>query len=85
VKILIAAPSKAFNLTGRIKEMGPLAGCEDVNDAEQRFGDARPCVARENREGFSIKLSALPIGTERNGVLKLLPPSVAEDDIRHDD
>jgi hypothetical protein len=41
--------------------------------------------ARENGEGFSIKLNALPIGTEWNGVLKLLPPYVREEDIRDED
>ena len=30
--------------------------------------------ARENGEGYSVKLNALPIGNEWNGVLKLLPP-----------
>lgn len=34
--------------------------------------------ARENGEGFSVKLNALPIGNEWNGVLKLLPPYEAE-------
>jgi hypothetical protein len=37
--------------------------------------------ARENGGGFSVKLNALPIGTEWGGVLKLLPPFAAEDDI----
>lgn len=37
--------------------------------------------ARENGEGFSVKLNAMPIGAEWNGVLKLLPPFAAEDDI----
>jgi len=34
--------------------------------------------ARENGEGYSVKLNALPIGNEWNGVLKLLPPYEAE-------
>ena len=34
---------------------------------------------RDRGEGISVKLNALPIGTEWNGVLKLLPP-LAEDD-----
>ena len=34
---------------------------------------------RERGEGFSIKLNALPIGTEWGGVLKLLPPFNEED------
>jgi hypothetical protein len=34
---------------------------------------------RERGEGFSIKLNALPIGTEWGGVLKLLPPFSEED------
>ena len=29
---------------------------------------------RENGEGFSVKLNALPIGSDWGGVLKLLPP-----------
>ncbi len=37
--------------------------------------------ARESGEGFSVKLNAIPIGTAWNGILKLLPPFVAEDDI----
>lgn len=37
--------------------------------------------ARENGEGFSVKLNALPIGTEWGGVLKLLPPFEAEEDV----
>jgi hypothetical protein len=41
--------------------------------------------ARENGEGFSIKLNALPIGNEWNGVLKLLPPYVAEEDTPNDE
>jgi hypothetical protein len=28
-----------------------------------------------------VKLNAMPIGTAWNGILKLLPPFVAEDDI----
>jgi hypothetical protein len=36
--------------------------------------------ARENGEGFSIKLNALPIGSDWNGVLKLLPPYEAGED-----
>ena len=36
---------------------------------------------RERGEGFSIKLNALPIGSEWGGVLKLLPPFAEEDDI----
>jgi hypothetical protein len=35
---------------------------------------------RENGQGYSIKLNALPIGTEWNGVLKLLPPYEAGED-----
>ena len=34
---------------------------------------------RERGEGFSIKLNALPIGSEWGGVLKLLPPFSEED------
>ncbi len=37
--------------------------------------------ARESGEGFSVKLNARPIGTAWNGILKLLPPFSAEDDI----
>jgi hypothetical protein len=37
--------------------------------------------ARENGEGFSVKLNAMPIGTEWGGVLKLLPPFAAESEI----
>lgn len=40
---------------------------------------------RENGEGYSVKLNALPIGNEWGGVLKLLPPYIAEDDIPDDD
>ena len=36
---------------------------------------------RDNGEGFSVKLNALPIGNEWNGVLKLLPPYLADEDI----
>jgi hypothetical protein len=35
---------------------------------------------RDKGEGFSIKLNTMPIGSNWNGVLKLLPP-YAEDDV----
>lgn len=35
---------------------------------------------RTSGEGFSIKLNALPIGMNWNGILKLLPPYAEEDD-----
>jgi len=41
--------------------------------------------ARESGEGFSVKLNAMPIGTTWNGILKLLPPFVSEDDIPDED
>ncbi|MCC3246437.1 hypothetical protein LG047_14105 [Methylocystis sp. WRRC1] len=34
---------------------------------------------RDNGEGISIKLHAMPIGPHWNGVLKLLPPYAADD------
>jgi hypothetical protein len=34
---------------------------------------------REQGEGFSVKLNALPIGSEWGGALKLLPPDAEED------
>ena len=34
---------------------------------------------RDNGEGFTVKLNAMPIGSHWNGVLKILPPYVAED------
>lgn len=34
---------------------------------------------RDNGEGFTVKLNAIPIGPHWNGVLKLLPPYVEED------
>jgi hypothetical protein len=34
---------------------------------------------RESGEGYSVKLNALPIGNDWNGVLKLLPPYEAEE------
>jgi hypothetical protein len=40
--------------------------------------------AREG-EGFSVKLNCLPIGSEWNGVLKLLPPYGADEDVQDDD
>jgi hypothetical protein len=40
---------------------------------------------RENGEGFSVKLNALPIGNEWNGVLKMLPPYMGEDEIPSDE
>ena len=39
---------------------------------------------RERGDGFSVKLNALPIGTDWGGVLKLLPPFAEEDDLTHD-
>ena len=39
---------------------------------------------REGGEGFSIKLNALPIGSEWGGVLKLLPPFNEDDGQPHD-
>ncbi len=34
---------------------------------------------RDNGEGISVKLHSMPIGPHWNGVLKLLPPYVADD------
>jgi hypothetical protein len=34
---------------------------------------------RDRGEGFSVKLNTMPIGSDWNGVLKLLPPYVDED------
>lgn len=34
---------------------------------------------RDNGEGISVKLHAIPIGEHWKGVLKLLPPYVADD------
>jgi hypothetical protein len=36
---------------------------------------------RERGEGFSVKLGALPLGNW-NGVMKLVPPFVQEEDVR---
>src|SRR5476651_866863 len=47
------------------------AKCGPSNNAWVTLGFA---WARENGEGFSVKLNALPIGNDWNGVLKLLPP-----------
>jgi hypothetical protein len=41
--------------------------------------------AREKGEGYSVKLNALPIGNEWNGILKLLPPYVSEEDVPDDE
>jgi hypothetical protein len=58
------------------------ARCGPSSNAWATLGYAWP---RENGEGFSIKLNALPINAEWNGVLKLLPPYVAEEDTPDDD
>jgi hypothetical protein len=34
---------------------------------------------RDRGEGFSVKLNTMPIGSDWNGVLKLLPPYADED------
>jgi hypothetical protein len=39
---------------------------------------------RDRGEGISVKLNALPIGTEWNGVLKLLPPFADGDEAAQD-
>ena len=38
---------------------------------------------RDNGEGFSIKLNAIPIGEHWKGVLKLLPPYTEDDPDDH--
>jgi hypothetical protein len=53
------------------------AKCGPSNNAWVTLGFA---WERENGQGYSIKLNALPIGTEWNGVLKLLPPYEAGED-----
>ena len=53
------------------------AKCGPSNNAWVTLGFA---WARENGEGFSVKLNALPIGNDWNGVLKLLPPYEAGED-----
>jgi hypothetical protein len=53
------------------------AKCGPSNNAWATLGFA---WERENGQGYSIKLNALPIGTEWNGVLKLLPPYEAGED-----
>jgi hypothetical protein len=53
------------------------AKCGPSNNAWVTLGFA---WERENGQGYSIKLNALPIGTEWNGVMKLLPPYEAGED-----
>ena len=39
---------------------------------------------RENGDGFSVQLNTLPINPDWGGVLKLLPPYIAEEDMPDD-